>query len=82
MTTASPAGPDLVADRGLDLQFAAGLEPEADVVEHAAGDPAVLGDAGDGRKAHAGRAADDVENRRHGIDPAHRIDVSLEVVRG
>ena len=81
MTTASPRCADLVADGGLDLELAAGLQAEVDLVAHRAGDPAVLGDARDRGKAHAGGAADDVEDGRNRVDAADRVDVVLEVVR-
>jgi hypothetical protein len=46
------------------FQLAAGLQAEGDVVLDRAGDPAVLGDPGDRREAHAGRAADHVQDFR------------------
>ncbi len=71
--------PDLVADRGLDLELAAGLEPELDLVAHLAGDPAVLADPRHRGKAHAGRAAHDLENRGHDVDPRDRRDLPISV---
>ena len=73
--------PDVVADGGAHREFAARREAEIDAVPHLADDPAILGDPCDGRKAHAGGATDDVKDHRHGLDPADRIDVGLEVVR-
>ena len=51
---------DLVADGGLDLQLAAGRQPEIDGVENAAGDPTILTYPRHGGEAHAGRAAHDL----------------------
>jgi hypothetical protein len=67
--------PDLVADRRLDLEFAPGLEPKLNFVEHRAGDPAILRHPGDRGEAHAGRAAHDLENLRDRIDARDRGDV-------
>ena len=70
---------DLVADRGFDLELAARLQAEGDLVAHRAGDPAVLGDPRDGGEAHAGGAADDFEDGRHRVD---RRDRAEHVVHG
>ncbi len=78
MITGLAAFADLVADRRLDLQLAARRQPESDIVAHAAGDPAILGDTRHRGEAHAGGAADDVEDRRHRIDPPDRCDIELE----
>ena len=72
---------DLIADGGRDLELAARDEAEGDLVEDAADDPAVLGDAGDSGEAHAGDAAHDVEDGGNGADAGYRIDIVLEVVR-
>jgi hypothetical protein len=74
------AGANLVADGGLDLQLAAGPQAELDVVPHRTADPSVFGNARHRRKAHPGRAADDVEDDGNRIDPGDRVDVGLEVV--
>jgi hypothetical protein len=74
------AGADLVADGGFDLQLAAWSQAEIDVVEHAADDPAIFGNASDRRKAHAGGTADDIENGRNGIDTRDDVNVVLEIV--
>lgn len=68
---------DIVADRGFDLEFAPGFQAKCDFVLHAAGDPAVLSDAGHGCKAHSGDAADDVQNGGDGRDRADSFDVAL-----
>src|ERR1700722_1622659 len=70
--------PDLVANRALDLEFAARLQSEADVITDAASDPAIFGDARDCGKAHARHAAHDVEDRRDRLDAADGGYVSLE----
>ena len=75
------AGADLVADGGLDLQLAAGLQAEIDLVAHLAGDPAVLGDPRHGGEAHAGGAAHDLEDGRHRIDAPDRGDVLVQIAR-
>jgi hypothetical protein len=49
-----------------------GTSPKAMSSLHAAGDPALLGDTRDRGEAHAGGATDDVEDRRHRIDPPDR----------
>src|ERR1700722_13331911 len=73
-----PALPDLMANRGLDLEFAAWLQPKVNVVAHAASNPSILGDACDGGKPHARRATHDVEDRRNRLDAADRGNVLLE----
>src|SRR5215203_7065918 len=73
-------GPDLVAERRLDLQLAAWLEPEIDLVANAAGDPALLRDTGDGRETEPGRAADDFEDLGNGVDRSDGVDVAGEIL--
>ncbi len=72
------AGADRVADRRLDLQLAARLQAESDLVAHGAGDPAVLGDPRDGGETHARRAAANLENGRHRIDAPDQRDIVLQ----
>jgi hypothetical protein len=75
---------NLVADRGFDLELAARLQAEGDLVAHRAGDPAVLGDPGDGGKAHAGGAADDLEDGGHRVDRrdrAERAERAVNILR-
>src|SRR5690606_30623507 len=74
-----PALPDLMADGGFDLKLTAGLEPERDVVEDAAGDPSAVGDARDSGESHPRRAAHHVENGGHGVDLPDGIDIRLIV---
>ena len=62
--------PYLVADRGLQYQFATRLQPEFDVVLHRAGDPARISDPGHGGEAHAGDVGDRLEDGGHGVDAA------------
>ena len=71
---------DFMANRGFDLQLAAGLQAEIDVVQNPAGDPAFAGDPGDRGKPHACGAADDIEDGWHGIDARNGIDVGLKVM--
>ena len=70
--------PDFVANRALDLEFPARLQSEIDVVAHAAGDPAILGDPGDRGEAHPGRATHDVEDRRDRLDGADSGNILCE----
>jgi hypothetical protein len=49
-----------------------GLQAEGDVVLDRAGDPAVLGDARHRGEAHAGGAADHVQDFRRHVDPGDR----------
>src|SRR3954454_20520152 len=71
--------PDLMADRGLDLELVTGLQPERKFVTRGTCDPAVLGDAGNGRKPHAGGPADHVEDGRDRSDSADLGYVALEI---
>ena len=48
---------NLVADRFLDLEFAARLQPELDLVEHLARYPAILRYPRDSGEAHVGHRA-------------------------
>ncbi len=70
----------LVADGGLDLELAAGLQAEPDFVVHRAADPPLFGDARDRGEPHAGDPADDIQDGRDGIDGADGIDVRPEIV--
>ena len=79
ITTGWPLAADLVADGGLDLQLAARLQAERDIVAHGAGDPAVLGHARHRGEAHAGDAAHDIEHGRNHIDPRNRSNVPLQI---
>jgi hypothetical protein len=54
---------DFVADRLVNFELAAGVEPELDPVLDQAGDPALLGHPRDRRKAHAGGVADAAQHR-------------------
>jgi hypothetical protein len=72
---------DLVADRGLDLQLAAGLEAELNVVTDGAGDPPILGDPGYGGKAHPRNAAHDFKDGGHSIDAIDSGNIRFEVSR-
>ena len=73
--------PDLVADRGLDLQLVPGLQPEVDQIERAAGNPAVFGHARHGGKAHAGGAADYVQNGGNRVNGFDGGDIGFETGR-
>ena len=53
-----PAGSDLLANGGAELQLIAGPKSEVQVIERGAGDSALLGDTSDGDEPHTrGRAA-------------------------
>ncbi|MGY4597560.1 hypothetical protein ACVWXL_005306 [Bradyrhizobium sp. GM22.5] len=71
--------PDLMADRGLNLELVTGFQPERKFVTRGTCDPPVLGDAGNGRKPHAGGPADHVEDGRDRSDPADLGYVALEI---
>ena len=71
--------PHLVADRGLDLELAAGLQPERDLVVDGKAHPALRRDARDRREAHAGDAAHDVEDRRNRRNRLDRVDIRAEI---
>jgi hypothetical protein len=76
-----PSLPDLMADGGLKLQLAPGPEAELNVIPHRTGDPAVLGHPGNGRKAHPGGAADNLQDGRHGLDAVDGGKIRLKVGR-
>lgn len=67
---------DFVADRRSDLEFAAGLETERDLVADGAGDPSVLRHPRNRRESHSRGTADDFKDRRDGVD----LDDSRQVV--
>jgi hypothetical protein len=69
---------DLAADCRLDFQFAAGRQSEIDIVEHSAGDPPVVRYPRDSREPHAGCSADDIEDGRHSLYPANRVDIRFK----
>ena len=73
---------DLVADGRFDVQLATWLQAEADQVEGAAGDPAIVGHPGDGGEAHAGHPADHIQDLGHRGDLGNEIDVLGQQVRG
>lgn len=60
--------PDFMADRRFDFQLTARLQTETDFVLDGTADPPVFGHASDGGKTHAGRAAEDFEDRGDGLD--------------
>src|ERR1700712_2054258 len=70
---------DIVTDRRLDLQFLARVKSEPDLVAHAAGDPTILRDPCHRGKTHARRPANDLEDRRHGIDPGDRGNAGFDI---
>src|SRR3954452_1173847 len=71
--------PNLMADRGLDLELVTGLQPERKFVTRGTCDPPVLGDARNGRKPHTGGPADHVEDGRDRSDSADLGYVALEI---
>jgi hypothetical protein len=58
-----------------DVEFVAGLQAEAELVEHGAGRPGLGVDAGDADKAHASRFGHHPQDGRHRADSLHRCDV-------
>ena len=73
------AAADLVADGRFDLQFAARLQTERDIVAHGTRDPPVLGHARHRGKAHAGDPAHHIEHGRNNVDPRNRSNVPLQI---
>jgi hypothetical protein len=74
---------DLIANRGFHPQFTAWRKTERNLVAHRAGDPAILGHPRHRRKTKARSAADDLKDRRHGIDfPNGRQIVSNTIFHG
>jgi hypothetical protein len=69
-----------MAERRLDIQLAAGGKSEADIVQHLAGYPALLGHARDGGKPHSGGPAYHFQDGRDRCDTLHRLNVILNVV--
>ena len=59
---------DLIANRGLNLQFTARLETERDLIAYSAGDPTIFGYPRHRRETQTRGAAHDFKNRRHGVD--------------
>jgi hypothetical protein len=76
-----PALPDFATDRCLDLQFAARLEAEIDLVQHGAGDPAFLGHAGNRSEPHTSCSAYHVKDRGHRFYAVHSFDVGSNILR-
>jgi hypothetical protein len=76
-----PGLADLVADRSLDLQLAAGLKSELNIVTDGACDPAILGHPGNGGKPHPGTAAHDFKDGRHGVNAIDSGDIRFEISR-
>ncbi|MNV39340.1 hypothetical protein D3C71_1309160 [compost metagenome] len=64
-----------LAQRGVHIELPARQQSEFDVVLDRAGRPGAIRDAGHGGEAHPGVAADDLQDRRHGTDAAHRGNV-------
>ena len=59
-----PALPNLIAEGGLDIQLAFRSQAKADIVTYRAGDPACFSHPRNGGEAHAGGAADDIQQNR------------------
>jgi hypothetical protein len=76
-----PCLPDLVTDGGLELQLTAGPEAELDAIAYGTGNPPILSHPGNGRKAHAGGTADDLQDGRHGLDAVDGGKIRLKVSR-
>ena len=71
--------PDFVTDRGLDLQFSAGLEAERDFVANRATNPSSFRNPCDGGKAHSGGTAYNLKNTRNGVDTLNGSDIGREI---
>jgi len=71
--------PDFMANRGVDLQFAAGRQTEVDLVQYATGNPTVLGDSGHGGESHAGYAAYNIKDCGDRLYAADAVHIGLEV---
>ena len=76
-----PALPDFMTDRCLDLQLAARLETEIDLVEYGAGDPPFFGYAGDRGEPHPGCSAYHFKDRGHRLYAVHSFDVGSRILR-
>jgi hypothetical protein len=74
--------PNLVADRRLNLEFPASLQPETAIVENGACNSATVRQPSDRSKPHPGCLADDFEDRRHLCHPPDSLDVYLDVIHG
>ena len=61
------------------LQLAAFPEAEADVVANRTAHPLAGGDAGDGDEAHAGHAADHIQDFRDGPNLLNGVDFRLDI---
>jgi hypothetical protein len=57
-----PALPNFVANRRLNLKFAARLQAKCNIVAHATGNPAFLSNPCNGGKPHSGCPTDYVQN--------------------
>jgi hypothetical protein len=70
-----------MADRGFDLEFAAGLKAKADTVADATSDPALRCDPRGRGEPHARGGANDLKDCRHRFDASNGGDIRLEVRR-
>ena len=67
----SAAITNFVADRRLNVEFAARQEAEGNFVTNGASDPTIPRDSRNGREAHSGGAADDFQNGGNRVDPGN-----------
>ena len=75
------AASDLVADRGLDLQLSARLQPKLDLVAHRTDDPARFRDPRDSGEAHPCHPAYDVEDFGNRADACDGRDIGCKLFR-
>ena len=67
-----PALADFMADRGFNPKLASKFQPEVDFIEHAIGDPAILGHTRHSGKPHTRSATYDIEGRGKGLYSGRR----------
>ncbi|MNQ88552.1 hypothetical protein D3C85_1038190 [compost metagenome] len=71
-------GPDLMAQGAGHVQLTAHVQAEAQRVEHGAGGPGAFGHPRHGGETHARGFADNLKNRRYGVDPANGGNVGCD----
>jgi hypothetical protein len=73
--------PDFIADGGFNLQLAAGLQAERDMIQHIAGNPPVFGYPRNSRKTHPRAAANHFQHGFHTRNPLDSVDVRLKALQ-
>ena len=71
---------DFMADCGFNPKLTSRLQPEVDFIEHAAGNPAILGHTRHSRKPHPRGAAHYIEDRWNGFYATYAVDIGLKVM--